>query len=742
MLYSLQNYPIDKRLLRLIGYPSQNESFWIAGISSIYHIEGLHEEFVSKNVIIPDSVWDVAMEPSGVLWLATAQGLARHSPVPWRIPIGIPRINQVCHSIIEDQNGRLWFACVDTLNCFESGQWKTYVLPRRLFESDTNSLCVLPDGRIAIRPTTDSLFVFNPEIESVEYIQRPASHHIELIAQRKNGGILLDSYGSAIARLESYDGERFETVLERETKWASGYSRYMIEAKDGTIWMAGEDKHGLARIQNGQYQLLGPEENYPGGDAFCILEKDDGKIWIGGRDSILEYRDNKYTVVRSGFGIVQSMIQSRNGDVWIASETGLHRFRNGSWVTHTEEDGLPTRMVNEVFEDSQSRIWIGTSQGIRQYDPKTDMDPPIAFLDPKNPEEISSKGDAQFFFSGIDKWKFTESHRLLYSYQIDEGNWTPYVSGTVASITGLTPGNHVLHYRVMDRNWNESEPVSCNFRVAQIWYKERKFLIIISISTVIILGLLGMHLYNYFQLENLVRVRTSSLSAANKELVTHQTQLQNLTSELSLIEERERRGLASDLHDSVSQSISLSIMELSDIGESNSMDDVREKAAGISDRLEQSLHATQNMTFELCPPELYQIGLDAAIRELAAQLRKQNGIDYVIKDDRHPTELSEDLRYFLFRATRELLINITKHASAKRVWIQLNSIDDTFTIQVRDDGIGFNPKTIQHDSMRQGGFGLFSLRERLTQLGGSLTIESKSGEGSEITITIPLTRVS
>lgn len=446
MLYSLQHYSNDKRLLRVMGYPNQNESFWIAGLSSTCRIEGNKEELVPKNVIIPEIIWDIAMEPNDVLWLATAQGLARHSPVPWRAPAGIPRTDQVCHSIVEDQKRCLWFACVDTLNCYESGQWKTYSLPRRLFEFDTNSLCVLPDGRIAIRPKTDSLFVFNPETESVEYIQRPASHHIELIAQRGNGEILLDSYGSSIARLESYDGKQFHTILERKTRWETGYSRYMIEAMDGTIWMGGEEDYGLARIQNGQYQLLGPEDNYPGGDAFCILEKDDGKIWIGGRNSILEYHDNKFTVVRSGFGIVQSMIQSRNGDIWVASENGLHWFRNGSWITHTEEDGLPTRMVYEVFEDSQSRIWIGTSQGIRQYDPKTDTDPPVALLDPKNPKEFSSEGEGQFIFAGIDKWKFTESHRLLYSYKIDNENWSPYASSTIASVTGLRPGNHILHY--------------------------------------------------------------------------------------------------------------------------------------------------------------------------------------------------------------------------------------------------------------------------------------------------------
>ncbi len=728
MLFVYQGFPVYKRMM---GFPDINGSFWIVDSSSLSRIEDFKQEFVPKNELLTDSIKDMVMEPNNVLWLATSQGLARHAPVPWRIPPEVSDLDRICHSIIEDRQGRIWFACVDTLVCFHSGKWKYYTLPTDPFSFDTNSLCLLPDGRIALRNISDSLLTFNPQEERFEWIVLPTSHFIGLIAPRRNGGILFESYSLSSARIEAYDGKQFQTILEFNLRWDTGYTRYLLEDTQGAIWIGGEDYYGLARYQNGKYQVFGQKENYPGGAVYSILEVEKKTIWFGCQDSILEYSDNNFTVVRSGFGIVRSMIKSRDSSIWVASQTGLHRFHNGSWVTNTYEDGLPARDIFDVFEDSQSNIWIGTNRGICQYDPEADSDPPIAFIDSINPKEIPPKGEAQFSFSGMDKWKYTKKDRLLFSYRIDAGNWSPYVSESVALVTGLKPGGHVLELCTMDRNWNVSEPVSWNFTVLVPWYREPYFLLLMTITIMVIVVLLSLHISNYFNLAKLVTDRT-------KHLLDYQQKLKVMTSELSLAEERERRRLASDLHDSVSQSLSLSIMELSDVDDAETVEEIKEQVAGIGQRLEETLVATQSMTFELCPPELYQIGLETAVQEMLAQMRKQHGIEFVLKDDQQPRELSEDLRYFLFRSIRELLINIMKHANAKHAWVKLNSSDNTFTIQVIDDGVGFDMTRMRHDSKQQGGFGLFSIQERLMQMEGSFKIESKPNEGAIVTITVPL----
>ena len=201
--------------------------------------------------------------------------------------------------------------------------------------------------------------------------------------------------------------------------------------------------------------------------------------------------------------------------------------------------------------------------------------------------------------------------------------------------------------------------------------------------------LLCLHGYHYFNLESLVSRRTSDLQTAHADLLAYQDQLRALASETSLIEERERRKLATDLHDCISQSLSLSLMDLASLEESETVDQARQQAAIISARLDQALLSTQNLTFDLCPPELYQIGLEAAIRELTIQMGKEYGLPIAFQDDKSHKPVSDDVRYFLFRATRELLVNVTKHARASQARVSLRRQDKNLVIGVADNGVGW-----------------------------------------------------
>ena len=138
---------------------------------------------------------------------------------------------------------------------------------------------------------------------------------------------------------------------------------------------------------------------------------------------------------------------------------------NSSWVTITREDGLGSSLVSNVFEDSQGRIWAGTSTGISLYFPNSDRDPPETIIpSDKNVYKIAYDGDAQFVFTGIDKWKYTEKQRLLYSHRISKGAWSPFTTDTIANYQNLQPGRYQFDVRAMDRNWN-IDPTPASFSI-------------------------------------------------------------------------------------------------------------------------------------------------------------------------------------------------------------------------------------------------------------------------------------
>jgi signal transduction histidine kinase len=154
--------------------------------------------------------------------------------------------------------------------------------------------------------------------------------------------------------------------------------------------------------------------------------------------------------------------------------------------------------------------------------------------------------------------------------------------------------------------------------------------------------------------------------------------------------------------------------------------------------LEQAIRSTRDLTFELSLPILYETGLEEAVEWLAEQFQNQHHLAITVSRDGQPKPLSEGARVILFRLVRELLTNVAKHAQARQAWISLTREGDYLRIHLKDDGIGFNVTQRPPLSPSATGFGLFSVRERLSHLGGRMEVRSVKGQGTEVTITVPL----
>jgi signal transduction histidine kinase len=111
-----------------------------------------------------------------------------------------------------------------------------------------------------------------------------------------------------------------------------------------------------------------------------------------------------------------------------------------------------------------------------------------------------------------------------------------------------------------------------------------------------------------------------------------------------------------------------------------------------------------------------------------------------LHSDGLPKPLGEGAQVVLFQAARELLANVGKHARASRASLTVARDGETLTVEVADDGIGFDPTAVKPPHVEHGGFGLFSIRERLRLLGGVMTIDSAPGRGTRVRLTAPLER--
>ncbi len=225
---------------------------------------------------------------------------------------------------------------------------------------------------------------------------------------------------------------------------------------------------------------------------------------------------------------------------------------------------------------------------------------------------------------------------------------------------------------------------------------------------------------------------------AEEDIRTYQEQLQSLASELSLTEERERRRLATDLHDHIGQALAISKIKLGVLQKSVTVENQAKPLAEVRELIEQMIQDTRSLTFELSLPVLYELGFEAAVEWFAKHVRSQHGIKVDVQKDMLPIPMDDEIKVLLFRSVRELMINIVKHAKARNARVIIRREGEDVNIEVEDDGVGIND--VRRDSRLKGngGFGLFSIRERLHYLGGRVEVESGNGRGTRISLMVPL----
>jgi signal transduction histidine kinase len=221
------------------------------------------------------------------------------------------------------------------------------------------------------------------------------------------------------------------------------------------------------------------------------------------------------------------------------------------------------------------------------------------------------------------------------------------------------------------------------------------------------------------------------------ELLQQRTQLRRLASELTVSEERHRRELALQLHDSIGQELAIARLRLQRGAETQGTPEALEHYGAASRLLETSIKQVQALTFEMSPPALHELGLPHALRSYSRHMQKTHGIEIEYEESGEQAKLTGDQKILMFRCARELMANVVKHAEATHILVSLAYEPDEVAVRVEDDGKGFDPRQyLTQSPIDELHFGLFSIRERVAAYGGRLEI--KSGEGTVATVSIPL----
>jgi len=217
------------------------------------------------------------------------------------------------------------------------------------------------------------------------------------------------------------------------------------------------------------------------------------------------------------------------------------------------------------------------------------------------------------------------------------------------------------------------------------------------------------------------------------KVVERTAQLRQVSAQLNMAEERERRLLAQELHDNLGQLLAVIKIKLTSISGGTQQHLLDQVVALVT----QADRAARTITQQLSPPVLHALGLVPALQWLAEDIERVYGITVHVDSDDCPRRLVEEVQAVLYRSVRELLINVAKHAGASTASVSCLCSGTRLVLVVSDDGCGFEPSVHFDFSPGRQSFGLRSIYERIANIGGEMEIDSSPGSGTTVTLSMP-----
>ena len=233
--------------------------------------------------------------------------------------------------------------------------------------------------------------------------------------------------------------------------------------------------------------------------------------------------------------------------------------------------------------------------------------------------------------------------------------------------------------------------------------------------------------------------QAAQLRLQAERLEQRATQLASLARQLTIGEEQERRRVAALLHDQIQQLLAGGTMLVRNL--SRGHPELETALTEVDGILRESMEASRSLAREISPPVLRNGGLVRALEETCARFEVQDGLRCTLEAPDRVPRLNDALEGFLYHAVGELLLNVVKHANARRVTIAVAASKTEIRIEVEDDGVGFPgaPSRVDGDGRH---FGLHSIRQRLELFDGSLQLRSSRSGGASVVMTLPLIRAN
>ncbi len=755
----------------------------------LFRFAGEKFEEIDASGMPPSQVFNIAQDRRGDLWLATTkEGACRFSQNRFTCYNAESGLADFVRDILTDREGNFWIT-TDSRGVFRLSEQVITSISTKQGLAEKNVYTIFEDKSGAIWIGSLSGLAKYADGKFTNYKNKLLAVDVQSIFEDADGRLWIGSFGG----IGYFENGKFYDFMPNLGLKPGGADIFDIHRdRQGVLWFA--SNIGLFRYDGASATLLTTKDGLPENSVKVILENDDGSLWIATYGGIALFKDGKFTAYTEKEGLagnhVRTLYKDETGTLWIGTyESGLSRFRDGKFTNFNVESGLSSNGVFQILEDSQKNFWISSNQGIyrvsraelnefadgkrsvvkstlfgksdgmlnaeangggqpaglktkdgRLWFPTQDgiavvnpelvkvnpMPPPVVIenvrIDKKSePFAIANGSDIvlqpgqenlEIDYTGLS---FIKPEQIRFRYKLEglDKDWTDAGERRTAYFSYLPPGNYTFRVSAAnsDNVWNE-QGASIKIVVYPAFYQTWWFVVL----CVLAIALLIFWIYQR-RLFAEKRKRAAQEDFSRRLIAAH---------------EAERRRVAAELHDSLGQTLAMiKNRAVFAVQNSNDLEKAKEEFNQITDQSTYAINEVREISYNLRPYLLERLGLTKALKSLFNKTAENSGLKITANIENIDNLFTSEEEMSIYRIVQESLNNILKHAEADEVKINIKKTEQFLTVKIQDNGKGFETNGVVNSNKKEG-FGLLGMAERIKILGGTHTIESVLGQGTNV----------
>ncbi|HBB97188.1 MAG TPA: hypothetical protein DC054_17560 [Blastocatellia bacterium] len=757
------------------------EDIWVGTTDGLSQFKGgRFLTYTTRDGLPNNRINSLMTDREGSVWIGTAGGLSRFANKQFssfRAEDGPAK--EIILSILEDREGSLWIGTESAgLGMLKDKKFTTYTskeglgndLVKSIYEdrqhniwigTNGGGLSLLKDGKFTSYTTTDGL----------------SSNVVLALAGDDDGNLWVGTPDG----LNRFRDGKFKTFTSADGL-ANDFVRSIYADRAGNLWIG--TRGGLTRLRGEHFDIFTTANGLPDDFVGTIYEDDQRNIWIGTLGGLSKFKDEKFTIYTTRDGLSSNVVISLHGDsdgaLWIGtSGGGFNRLKQGKFTTYSTRNGMPDDVVYGMLEDRQHGLWLSSNKGIFRVD-KKDLDDlaegtiasvsPVLYgpADGMITRECSGGGhpadwrsaDGKLWFSTIKGLAMIDPEKIkpndqpplvaIEEIRVDDESVAPARTIELApgksrldfyytALSFVAPEKVKFKYKLegFDRDWIDGGTRRVAF-YTNLRPGRYKFRVIASNND----GLwspigatfdlyLKPHFYQTYLFFALCGVFLAMLAWQ-----LYRFRLKQIESQFAAVLQ-ERNRIAREIHDNLAQEMLGVSVQLELVA--RTMPASAEMARTHLDRVRvlvrHGIAEARRYVWDLRSQALDKNDLPSALSETARRLTTDTGVVAQVEVSGTFRPLSPLIEGNLLRIGQEAINNAVRHAQARNIHVNLKFDARRVQLSVRDDGNGFD----HQESNGQGKhFGLLGMQERAVQIGASLKINSRTGEGTEVLVNVPI----